>query len=78
MVNRIVALVDGDPITMHEVSTFATSDPRLAEAARTDQASVLDLLVTQRILEKEVQAQGIAVSEAEIDRYIANIRSATT
>jgi peptidyl-prolyl cis-trans isomerase SurA len=74
VVNRIVALVDGDPITMHEVSTFSASDPRLAEAARTDQAGVLDLLVTQRILEKEVQAQGITITDAEIDRYIATIR----
>jgi peptidyl-prolyl cis-trans isomerase SurA len=74
VVNRIVALVDGDPITMHEVSTFTASDPRLAEAARTDQGSVLDLLVTQRILEKEVQAQGITISEAEIDRYIDSIK----
>ena len=74
VVNRIVALVDGDPITMHEVSTFAASDPRIAEAARTDQAGVLDLLVTQRILAKEIQAQGISISEAEIDRYVASIR----
>lgn len=75
VVNRIVALVDGDPITLHEVSTFTASDPRLAEAARTgDQAGVLDLLITQRILAKEIQAQGITISDAEIDRYVASIR----
>lgn len=74
VVNRIVALVDGDPITMHEVSTFTASDPRLAEAARTDQGGVLDLLITQRILAKEIQAQGITISDAEIDRYVASIR----
>lgn len=74
VVDRIVALVDGDPITMHEVSTFATDDPRLAEAVRRDPAGVLELVITQRILSKEVQAQGITISEAEIDRYIDTIR----
>lgn len=74
VVNRIVALVDGDPITMHEVSTFTTDDPRLAEAARNDPGGVLELVVTQRILSKEVQAQGITIADAEIDRYIATIR----
>lgn len=74
VVNRIVALVDGDPITMHELETFTTDDPRLAEAARHDPAGVLELVITQRILSKEVQAQGITISEAEIDRYVDTIK----
>jgi parvulin-like peptidyl-prolyl isomerase len=74
VVNRIVALVDGDPITMHEVNSFTTDDPRLAEAARQDPAGVLELVVTQHILTKEVQAQGIVISDAEIDRYIDTIK----
>lgn len=74
VVNRIVALVDGDPITMYEVDSFTTTDPRLAEAARNNPAGVLDLLVTQKVLAKEVAAQGITISDAEIDRYIDNVR----
>lgn len=74
VVNRIVALVDGDPITMHELETFTTDDPRLAEAARHDPAGVLELVITQRILSKEVQAQGITISDAEIDRYVDTIK----
>jgi peptidyl-prolyl cis-trans isomerase SurA len=74
VVNRIVALVDGDPITMYEVDTFTTTDPRLAEAARNNPAGVLELLVTQKVLAKEVAAQGISISDAEIDRYIENVR----
>ncbi|MEO8602703.1 MAG: peptidylprolyl isomerase [bacterium] len=73
VINRIVALVDGDPITLHEVRTFATSDPRLAQA-NASAADVLELLITQRVLEKEIEAQGIVVSDAEIDRYMANVR----
>lgn len=74
VVNRIVALVDGDPITALELMQFANSDPRLAQAALTDRAGVLDVLVTQRILAKEVEAQGIVIADEEIDRYITNVR----
>jgi peptidyl-prolyl cis-trans isomerase SurA len=74
VVNRIVALVDGEPVTMHEVDTFTTDDPRLAEAARADPAGVLELVITQKILSKEVEARGITISDAEIDRYIDTIK----
>jgi peptidyl-prolyl cis-trans isomerase SurA len=74
VVNRIVALVDGDPITTLELRKFAASDPRLQQAAATDEAGLLEVLITQRVLAKEIQAQGIVVPDAEIDRSIASIR----
>ncbi len=74
VVNRIVALVDGDPITTLELRKFAASDPRLQQAATMDQAGLLEVLITQRVLAKEIQAQGIVVPDAEIDRSIATIR----
>lgn len=73
VVNRVIALVDGDPITTFELRKFAASDPRLQQAAITDQAGLLEVLITQRVLAKEIQAQGIVVPEAEIDRSIATI-----
>jgi peptidyl-prolyl cis-trans isomerase SurA len=73
VVNRILALVDGDPITLYELTDFAAADVRLRESGA-DQATLLDLLVTKRVIEKEVESQGIAVNEAEIDRYITSIR----
>ncbi len=74
VVNRILALVDGDPITLHELKDFAAGDPRLQQALVSNQADVLDLLVTKRLIEKEVEKQGIVVQDADIDRYIASIR----
>jgi len=73
VVNRIVALVDGDPITLHELRTFTKDDPRLAQTTASP-SEILELLITQRVLEKEIEAQGIVVSDAEIDRYIGNVR----
>src|SRR5207245_1680407 len=37
-------------------------------------ARVLDALITEKLLEKEVTAQGIAARDDEIERYIAAIR----
>lgn len=74
VVNRIMALVDGDPVTLYELKDFANGDPRLKQALSSDQAAVLDLLVTKRLIQKEVEQQGIVVQDADVDRYIANIR----
>jgi peptidyl-prolyl cis-trans isomerase SurA len=74
VVNKILALVDGEPVTAYELKDFAAGDPRLRQALVTDPAPVLDLLITKRLIEKEVQKQGINVSDADVDRYITNIR----
>ena len=74
VVNRIMALVDGDPITLYELKDFAAGDPRLKAALSSNQSDVLDLLITQRLIQKEVEAQGIQVQDADIDRYIASIK----
>lgn len=74
VVNRIVALVDGDPITAYELKDFSAGDPRLQQAAEANRGEVLELLVTKRVIEKEVERQGIVIQEAEIDRYVDNIK----
>ncbi len=74
VVNRILALVDGDPITLYELKDFAAGDPRLKSAMPDHQADVLDLLITKRLIDKEVEKQGIKVQDADIDHYIANIK----
>ena len=74
VVNRILALVDGDPITTYELKDFAAGDPRLKQALSQDQPAVLDLLITKRLIEKEVEKQGIVVQDSDIDHYIANIK----
>lgn len=68
--NRIVATVDGEPITAHELRRYA----RERNADNTPAEQVLDALITDRLLEKEIKAQGIAAREDEIDRYIEAIQ----
>ena len=69
--NRIVATVDGDPITAHELRRYAR-EHRTADA--TD-PRVLESLITDKLLEKEVQSQGITVRDEEVDRYIEEIQT---
>jgi parvulin-like peptidyl-prolyl isomerase len=68
--NRIVATVDGEPVTAHELRRYA----REHGGETVPEAQVLEALITEKLLEKEVKAQGIAAREEEIDRYIAQIR----
>src|SRR5437867_343845 len=68
--NRIVATIDGEPVTAHEVRRYAKEH---AAEGRPD-AQVLDTLITDKLLEKEIKAQGITARADEIDRYVEEIQ----
>jgi peptidyl-prolyl cis-trans isomerase SurA len=68
--NRIVATIDGEPVTAYEVHKYAGE--RGLDGDATDAA--LQALITDRLLEKEVKALGIAARDEEIDRYIGEIQ----
>lgn len=71
VVNRIVATVDGEPITEHELRRYAQErgGPGVSDGV------LLDALITDRLLEKEIKAQGIAARDDEIARYIEEIQA---
>lgn len=71
VVNRIVATIDGEPITAHELQRYAEE----RASSGLSQAQMLDSLVTDRLLEREVQAQGIVVRPEDIDAYMNAIRA---
>jgi peptidyl-prolyl cis-trans isomerase SurA len=73
VVNRIVATIDGDPITAHELQRFVESKGEKAKNAPEKQ--VLEALITERLLDKEIQAQGIVVKDEEIDAYVGAIKA---
>ena len=68
--NRIIATVDGDPITAYELQRYA----RDRNAEQQPERTVLQALITDKLLEKEIKANGIAARDEEIDRYIREIR----
>jgi len=68
--DRIVATIDGEPITAHELRQFAT-EHRL----EVSDAQALETLITNKLLDKEIKAQGISARDDEIDRYVEEIEA---
>jgi len=71
IVDRIVATIDGEPITAFELRRYA--EERGAE--RVQERTLLDALVTDKLLEKEIATLGIAARDEEIGRYIDEIKA---
>ena len=71
VVDRIVATVDGDPITARELAKFRSE--RNADAGLSDSA-VLDALITEKCLQREANALGITATDADIDGYIKEVK----
>jgi len=71
VVNRIVATIDGEPITEHELRRYAQE----RGSAGVSESVLLDALITDRLLEKEIKAQGISARDEEIARYLEEIQA---
>jgi peptidyl-prolyl cis-trans isomerase SurA len=74
-VNRIIATVDGDPITAYELKVFALRDVRGRQLGNQDAGALLEALITERVIEKEFSAQNLIIKDEDIDRYIESIRT---
>ncbi len=74
VVNKIMATVDGKPVTLYEFKTFMASSPVAAQAGRERAEDVLDALITTRLIELEITDKGIVIGDPEIDNYINQIR----
>jgi peptidyl-prolyl cis-trans isomerase SurA len=77
--DKIVASVDGQPITTWDIETFSASVGRPVKAddiANNPAAkAVLKALISQKLLESEVQKYASKIDDAQVDRYIAQIES---
>ena len=76
--DRVVASVDGEPITMREVKDFAaqqgspiaTDDFASSEAAKTS----VKALISEKLLDEEVKKYEDKVDEGQVDKYIEQLR----
>lgn len=77
VVNRIVATIDGEPITQIELERYAEVVKRRpgGDQMAGDQKAMLDELVLDKIINKQVEALGLKASDQQIDNYIESIRS---
>lgn len=70
-VNRIIATIDGEPVTAHEFEEYK----RQRNVPNASDAQILDALITDRLLDMEAKAKGIEVKDADVDEYIAEVKS---
>lgn len=75
IVNRIVASVDGEPITLFELEQYGRKQRQLLPNQPVpNQSELLQVLITEKLLAREIQMRGIRVREPDIDRYIDHIK----
>lgn len=75
VVNRIVASVDGEPITLYELEQYGAKQQRmLPNVPVPSQNDLLQALITEKLLQREIVTRGIRVRDQDIDRYIDHIK----
>ena len=73
-VDRVVASVDGNPITNFDVQNpGAANSPAGNNPAATDPDSTLKQLIAQKLLDQEAQKYADRVDDAEVDRFIQQV-----
>jgi peptidyl-prolyl cis-trans isomerase SurA len=75
--NRVVATIDGEPVTQIELERYAEAARKRpgGEQAVVDQRAILDELVLDKIISKQVELLGLRASDQQIDGYIESIRT---
>jgi len=74
VVDKILATVDGDPVTSYQLKKFTQDSIRGRQlGASLDAKSLLDTYITDRLIQKEVSDKGIVVREEDVDRYIGAV-----
>ena len=75
VLNRIVASVDGEPVTLFELNQYVSKQRTLAPSApMPSEKDALQALITEKLLAREIVAKGIQVRDPDIDRYIDHIK----
>ena len=78
--NRIVATVDGRPLTLRELNIFSQQMGDRAAmmhpqgAAGMTQRDFLDALIMSKMIQHEVETQGLSAKAEDIDSYIQRIK----
>ena len=74
--DRVVASVDGDPITVHDLKTFAAVNKVTLNDAddmnSPETKAVLKGVISERLLESEVKKYKGQIDERQVDEYISN------
>ncbi|MBI3800247.1 MAG: peptidylprolyl isomerase, partial [Deltaproteobacteria bacterium] len=82
VINRIIATVDGEPITLYELRSFASFAGGQRNSFMPPEAlknlsdrDALDVLIMNKLVDKEVETQGLKARDNDIDSYIERIKA---
>ncbi|MGH7803012.1 MAG: SurA N-terminal domain-containing protein, partial [Candidatus Binatia bacterium] len=74
VLNRIVATIDGEPITAHELDQYIARLRADLNAPITPPVKdALQALITEKLVEKEIVARKVAVGDEDIELYVQRI-----
>ena len=75
VLNRIVATVDGEPITARELEQYlARARADLNAPIGPGEREALQALITEKLVEKEIIARKVSVDAEDIEHYVDRIR----
>jgi peptidyl-prolyl cis-trans isomerase SurA len=74
VIDKIIATIDGEPITAYELKQFGERTIRGRQVNSSDQSMLLDALITEKLVNKEVSDKGIVVRDEDVERYIDSIK----
>src|SRR5215813_11377269 len=81
VIDRIVATVDGEPITLYELRSFSNFAGQRGSFMPPDamknlsDRDLLDVLIMNKLVDKEVESQGLRAKDGDIDNYIERIKA---
>lgn len=74
VLNRIVATIDGEPITSHQLQKYISDQNiDLAAPGSPTREQVLRALILETLVEKEIQSRNVSVQDRDVDAYIDRI-----
>ena len=80
VIEQLIAVIDGEPYTLSNINAYAktklgrpfpSGDLKQISA---DDRQVLEQFITDKLLEAEVREAGIVVSDADVDRYVEQVK----
>ena len=80
VVEQLIAVIDGEPYTLSNINAYAKTKLRRAfpsgdlKQISADDRQVLEQFITDKLLEAEVREAGIVVSDADVERYIDQVK----
>ena len=80
VIEQLVAVIDGEPYTLSNINAYAKTklgrnfpSGDLREISAGDR-QVLEQFITDKLLEAEVREAGIVVGDADVDRYVEQVK----